>query len=322
MTSPKNQKQQRQPASKKGKQARKPKAHKNKPPRTPRNPRTPRPSRSCDTPPSQPLQPDRWREDSVDDLPTGNAQLRFTPEAWAKLVYFCHAGDTEIGGFGLSHPDDPLLVIDFLTLKQTTTAVSVEFDDEAVADLFEEQVDLGHRPEQFARIWCHTHPGSSPDPSMTDEETFAEVFGRCDWAVMFILAKGGQTYARLRFNTGPGGAMLIGVAIDYHQTFGRSDHEAWAKHYEAHIHPAPGTPGSSHMGTHGLFGADEADFWDPVYGWYSRDEHPDAIPGALDLEHDDQIEQLMAAYGVDDIDDLHAMLELESNTSYEDEVTL
>lgn len=240
--------------------------------------------------------------------------MRFTPEAWAKLVYFCHAGDTEIGGFGLSHPDDPLLVIDFLTLKQTTTAVSVEFDDEAVADLFEEQVDLGHRPEQFARIWCHTHPGSSPDPSGTDEETFAEVFGRCDWAVMFILAKGGQTYARLRFNTGPGGAMLIGVAIDYHQPFGSSDHEAWAELYKIHIHP------EVHTSMNALFGAEEADFWDPVYGWYSRDEHPGASP--LDLEHSDQIEQLMAAYGVDDIDDLHDMLELESNTSYEDEVTL
>ena len=156
----------------------------------------------------------------------------------------------------------------------------------------------------------------SPWPSFTDEETFARVFGRCDWAVMFILAKGGQTYARLRFNTGPGGAMLIGVAIDYQQQFGGSDHEAWAELYKAHIHP------EVRLGTNGLFGAEEADFWDPVYGWYSRDEHPDAIPGALDLEHDDQIEQLMAAYGVDDIDDLHAMLELESNTSYEDEVTL
>src|SRR5947209_14095353 len=43
--------------------------------------------------------------------------------------------------------------------------------------------------EQFARLFMHTHPGNSPQPSATDEETFARVFGRCDWAVMFILAR-------------------------------------------------------------------------------------------------------------------------------------
>ena len=57
-------------------------------------------------------------------------------------------------------------------------------DDEAVSVFFEDQVDLGRKPEQFFRLWCHTHPGDSPDPSSIDEETFARVFGRCDWAVM------------------------------------------------------------------------------------------------------------------------------------------
>ena len=33
--------------------------------------------------------------------------LRFTPDAWAKLLFFCHYGDTEIGGFGVSAADDP-----------------------------------------------------------------------------------------------------------------------------------------------------------------------------------------------------------------------
>ena len=47
-------------------------------------------------------------------------------------------------------------------------------------------------------------PDDCPSPSSVDEETFARVFGGCDWAVMFILARGGATYARLRFNTGPG----------------------------------------------------------------------------------------------------------------------
>ena len=183
------------------------------------------------TPPSSPPRPERM----CDATPT----LRFMPTAWAKLIYFCHRGDTEIGGFGLTHAEDPLLIEDFLTVRQQVSGVSVEFDDAAVADLFENQVDCGRRPDQFARIWCHTHPGNSPTPSMTDEETFHRVFGACDWAIMFILARGGRTYARLRFNTGPGGEILIPVAVDYRYAFPASDHAAWEAEYQVNIHSAP-----------------------------------------------------------------------------------
>ena len=83
------------------------------------------------------------------------------------------------------------------------TCVSVSFDDEAVADYFEDQVEAARVPQQFGRIWLHTHPGNSPEPSMTDENTFTRVFGSCDWAIMFIVAQDGRTFARLRFNAGP-----------------------------------------------------------------------------------------------------------------------
>jgi len=96
-------------------------------------------------------------------------------------------------------------------------------------------VDAGRRPEQFARIWLHTHPGDSPQPSGTDEETFARAFGGCDWAVMFVIARTGKTYARLRFNTGPGGQISIPVEVDCTRPFGPSDQEAWEAEYKAHI---------------------------------------------------------------------------------------
>ncbi|MCC6681646.1 MAG: hypothetical protein IT445_12155 [Phycisphaeraceae bacterium] len=163
--------------------------------------------------------------------------LRFTPYAWAKLQWFCHRGETEIGGFGVSAVDDLLLLEDFVTVKQDVTCVSVKFDDEAVADFFDQQVDLGRKPQQFARIWLHTHPGNCPNPSGTDEETFARVFGSCDWAVMFIVAEEGATYARLRFNVGPGGECVVPVGIDCARGFPASDHEAWESEYQTNIHP-------------------------------------------------------------------------------------
>ncbi|HEV3146954.1 MAG TPA: hypothetical protein VGZ47_23905 [Gemmataceae bacterium] len=141
--------------------------------------------------------------------------LTFAPLAWLKLQYFCHFGDTEVGGFAISAPKNLLYIQDFRTVRQHTTSVSVRFEDAAVADFFDECVDRGLKVSQFARIWLHTHPGASAMPSGTDEETFSRVFGGCDWSLMFILSRTGQTYARLAFPAGPGGQMLLPVQVDW-----------------------------------------------------------------------------------------------------------
>lgn len=115
----------------------------------------------------------------------------------------------------MSHADDLLYIEDFITLRQRTSSVTVAFEDDAVADHFDAMVDRGKAPSQFARVWLHTHPGSCPNPSSTDEMTFDRVFGSCDWALMFIIARSGQSYARLRFSAGPQAAMLLPVAVDW-----------------------------------------------------------------------------------------------------------
>jgi hypothetical protein len=155
------------------------------------------------------LSPSPWQR--LDRAP----RLTFGSLAWLKLMFFLHAGETEVGGFGMAAADDPLYVQDFVTVKQKATCVTVAFADEAVADYFDACIDAGLPPARFARIWCHTHPGQSPEPSRTDEETFARVFGACDWSVMFIVSRAGRTYARLAFAAGPGGAMLIPVRVDW-----------------------------------------------------------------------------------------------------------
>jgi hypothetical protein len=93
--------------------------------------------------------------------------------------------------------------------------VTVAMEDEAVADFSDRCVDRGLRPQNYLRIWCHTHPGSSPEPSGVDEETFARVFGSCDWAVMFILSRTCNTFARLSFHVGPGTAVHLPVSVDW-----------------------------------------------------------------------------------------------------------
>src|SRR5688500_15490586 len=91
-------------------------------------------------------------------------RLRFSPLAWAKLLVLRVLGPTEVGGFGISHPDDLLLIEDVVLVRQECSTVTVAFNDGAVAEFFDEQIDLGRRPEQFARVWIHTHPGTSANP--------------------------------------------------------------------------------------------------------------------------------------------------------------
>lgn len=164
-----------------------------------------------------------------------NPTLKFTPTAWAKFIFMRDVTDNEVGAFGITDPDDLLLVKDIVVVKQSVTSVSILFDDEAVANFFEDQVERGKTPEQFARVWLHSHPGDSPKPSITDEETFQRVFGNCNWAVMCIVAKNSDIFARLRFNIGPKGQMHIPVLIDHSVEFEAADFDLWEKQYRDNV---------------------------------------------------------------------------------------
>ena len=52
---------------------------------------------------------------------------------------------------------------------------------------------------------------------------------------MFILARGGRSYARLRFHVGPGGDIELPVQVDYARPFAASDHAAWLAEYRANV---------------------------------------------------------------------------------------
>jgi len=176
----------------------------------------------------------------------------------AKLLWMRDRSDNEVGGFGVSAADDLLLIEDFVVVKQTVSLVSVAFDDEAVADYLDAQVDRGIGPERCLRTWIHTHPGESPQPSGVDEQTFERVFGPASWAVMAIVAQTGQTYARIRFSAGPGGQTRIPIEVDWRAPLRASDHEAWEAQYVANVSSEPRWNGGRRNG-HELLSAEEID---------------------------------------------------------------
>ena len=73
--------------------------------------------------PSQPV----WDDDWLDEEPAPMVPaLRFSPTAWAKLLHFRDKTQNEVGGFGITAPDDLLFVQEFITVRQDVTCVRQE----------------------------------------------------------------------------------------------------------------------------------------------------------------------------------------------------
>lgn len=184
-----------------------------------------------------------------------------------------------MGAFAITAPDDLLLVQDLVMVRQQCTAVTVAFDDNAVADHLDSLVDQGIRPEQGMRVWVHTHPGDCPAPSSTDEDTFSRCFGGTDWTIMFILAKGGESYARIRFRAGPGGAMQLPVDIVFDEPFEASQKKAWQEEYERSVVVLPPItsaqpswmPQRQHSMTEEDIQMAQETYWDHDYFWNTQE---------------------------------------------------
>jgi proteasome lid subunit RPN8/RPN11 len=189
---------------------------------------------------------------------------------------------------GISAASDLLVIEDIHLVQQVCTAVTVKFRDASVADHFDRCVDQGLLPEQFGRIWIHTHPGNSARPSSTDEETFARSFGAADWSVMFIVASGGQTYARLHFRAGPGGDLELPVEVDFEMPFPASAQQSWQEEYDASVlldRPVPSEPSRHYR-----------DYLEEFLGPFGPALFPDEL-GPFDpfLEKPDEFERPLSA---------------------------
>lgn len=190
-----------------------------------------------------------------------NTQLRFSPYAWAKIRWIRDYCRTEIAGFGVSRVDDPLYVIDFMTIEQQASTAHFAFDDIKVNEYLFDMVAKGYQPVECMRLWVHTHPGTQfAAPSGEDNYTFADSFEQVDWAVMIIVDEGDNVYARLKVKT----ASLhiehnLEPVIDYAVPFrGVSEEtiETWRKEANKNIvskRPKPSKFGAGHAYGYGAY---------------------------------------------------------------------
>lgn len=166
--------------------------------------------------------------------------LRLSPLAWCHWQFLAHAGETEAAAFGITSPDDPLKVERLWVPKQECTWAFCETAEGQFNEMVEWAFDAGVAPSRVGKIWFHTHPGTSPNPSGTDENTFEDDFGKCELSVMAILARGGDTYARVQFKAGP--QFVIPVEVEWDEL--DTDELAaamvgWKEEYAAKVTKAP-----------------------------------------------------------------------------------
>ena len=162
--------------------------------------------------------------------------LRFSPTAWAKLLFFRDHSSNEIGGFGISDPDDLLYIREFVTIKQEVSIVQCTIPGRLRLPIsLTTRLPWAESPNNLPAVGCIRIPEGISTPSQTDEETFERVFGSCQWAVMFILSQDNQAYARISFNIGPGGQLIIPVQVDYSKPFEASDPVAWEQEFKQNI---------------------------------------------------------------------------------------
>jgi hypothetical protein len=151
-------------------------------------------------------------------------------EAFAKLLWFrknCNENTVfdktnynnsflEVSLMGVSvgeNGDDLLTVEDFVCVPQECTSGNTEPTDQGMAIYFENMMlDKGIMPNRCGRIWAHTHPGQSPQPSGTDDETYRKWFKDAEFAVMYILAEG-NNYCKIKHTSKQLGSLNTVVEV-------------------------------------------------------------------------------------------------------------
>ena len=120
-------------------------------------------------------------------------------DVYDKILFMRDVAKAEVGFYGISEEDDLLHLEDIQLPKQKVSVVTVDFDDAGLLEYADRMEAKDIDVARSTKIWMHTHPGPSPDPSRTDEQTFARLVSQLDmgdWMIMYILGTTGKYYCR------------------------------------------------------------------------------------------------------------------------------
>lgn len=129
-------------------------------------------------------------------------KLTLSPLAYLHWKFLCHKTEIEATAFGVPAADNPLYVERLWVPEQIGDVCSTDPAPGSIGEFLMWADDEGYERVGLGSLWFHTHPDIGARPSSIDEATFRETFGpaNCQWAVMAILAEGGEMSARLRIH--------------------------------------------------------------------------------------------------------------------------
>lgn len=139
-----------------------------------------------------------------------SSDLKLSPLAYIQWKLWCHAGDTEVGAFGIHMPDDPLTIDSLWLPSQECNSVFTQTDPGSWEDFVTDGDVRTLIPGEVTPVWLHTHPGSSATPSHFDEKSFKEEYGKDRLAVFAIMARNGELFGRVQV----GGPKPFGFGVD------------------------------------------------------------------------------------------------------------
>lgn len=166
-------------------------------------------------------------------------ELLFSEYAWHKLKYLYDKSvdkKTEISFCGISTAEKPLYVKDVVMPKQKGHSTETEWDSEDISEFVNQMLDKGYKPEEFFRIWIHTHPGFSCNPSGHDEKQIVELFGNVNFGVMAIMGKDHKMSAHLILNY-KSLRTITEIPVKYELPDYSEHHEKWDEEIEEAIIP-------------------------------------------------------------------------------------
>ncbi len=198
-------------------------------------------------------------------------KLRFSPIAWQKIIIGMEYSKNEIGFWGITDKNDGLWVCDVYVPEQEVSSATTDFKDGACLKYLTTYAKQGYAPYQLGRVWIHTHPGNSTEPSGKDRHTFKTLIGQSAIGCMVIFGQNHTAQAWLLL-TNPEQLqgqfeLKIPVEIDWHCSYAGFNYESYIKTLEDAIEEKKfvqlgwqgGATGGQFNGRHLVVNTDKAD---------------------------------------------------------------
>ena len=163
----------------------------------------------------------------------GAAAYKFSPTAYAKVVWLLRNVKDETAAMGIVDPNNKWRIIDIEIVEQESSACEVELLN--LPDFALEMEQRGYDMEQCMRVWIHTHPGASCTPSNTDETTFDNLLSAYPYFGMIIFGRELDAYAKVGYRVGPPCNVEVKVKVDWDTNFVNVDFDQFKKDVEAKV---------------------------------------------------------------------------------------